>query len=62
MEFWTFDELVKAYSEGKVHPLDLKNAVAEEVINYLSPITKWFHGGPGARLLEEMSNIMKITR
>lgn len=62
MEFWTFEELTKAYSEGKVHPLDLKNAVAEEVINYLDPIIKWFHGGPGTRLLEDMSNIMRITR
>lgn len=62
LEFWTFDELVKAYTEGKIHPLDLKNAVADEVVKYLEPIIKWFQEGQGAKLIEEMSSIMKITR
>mgnify|MGYP001626343635 CR=1 FL=1 len=62
LEFWTFDELVKAYVEGKIHPLDLKNAVVNEVIKRLDPIIKWFQSGQGAHLLEEMNNIMKITR
>jgi tyrosyl-tRNA synthetase len=62
MEFWTFEEFVKAYVEGKIHPLDLKNAIAEETINRLDPIIKWFHGGPGDRLIKEMESIMRITR
>ncbi|MGC9152412.1 MAG: tyrosine--tRNA ligase [Vulcanisaeta sp.] len=62
LEFWTFDELVKAYVEGKIHPLDLKNAVVNEMIKRLDPIIKWFQSGQGAHLLEEMNNIMKITR
>ncbi len=62
LEFWSFDELVKAYADGKIHPLDLKNAVANEVIKYLDPIIKWFQEGQGAKLIEEMDNIMKITR
>ncbi len=50
LEFWTFDELIKAYSEGKIHPLDLKNAVAEEVVKYLEPIIKWFQEGAGRQV------------
>ncbi|WP_069808084.1 tyrosine--tRNA ligase [Vulcanisaeta thermophila] len=62
LEFWSFDELVKAYGEGKIHPLDLKNAVINEVLRKMDPIIKWFQGGPGAKLIEEMNNIMRITR
>ncbi len=62
IEIWNFEELVKYYTEGKIHPLDLKNAVAEEIIRKLEPITKWFQSGPGAKLLEELRDLMKITR
>lgn len=54
--------MIKAYSEGKIHPLDLKNAVAEEVVKYLEPIIKWFQEGQGVKLIEEMSGIIKVTR
>ncbi|HDN75753.1 MAG TPA: tyrosine--tRNA ligase, partial [Acidilobales archaeon] len=30
---WSYDELEKLYTEGKIHPLDLKNAVANYLIN-----------------------------
>ena len=61
-EFWTFEELSRAYAEGRIHPLDLKNAVAEEAVRLLRPIIDWFRSGPGAKLLDEMANIMKVTR
>ncbi len=62
IELWTFEELVQAYTQGKIHPLDLKNAVAEEIIKTLEPITSWFSKGEGSRLLEELKDLMKITR
>ncbi len=62
VEIWTYEELVKLYTEGKIHPLDLKNAVAEEVIRKLEPIITWFHKGHGAKLLEDLKDLMKITR
>jgi len=62
VEIWTFEELVKLYAEGKIHPLDLKNAVAEEVIRKLKPLTDWFTKGQGARLLEQVREIMCVTR
>ncbi len=37
---YTYDELRKLYVEGKLHPLDLKNAVAEYLIKFLEPIKK----------------------
>ncbi len=36
------EELKKIYSEGKLHPLDLKNAVARELIEMLKPSREYF--------------------
>ncbi|NPB01130.1 MAG: tyrosine--tRNA ligase [Crenarchaeota archaeon] len=62
IEIWTFEELCNLYKEGKIHPLDLKNAIAEEIIRKLEPITRWFKEGQGAKLLQELQELMKITR
>lgn len=59
--FTTYDELAKAYTEGRVHPLDLKLAVAEELARMLEPAFKYFREGPGARYLEDLREI-SITR
>ena len=61
-EYWTFNELVKDYQEGKIHPLDLKNALINEFIRKIEPLVKWFSSGYGAKILEEMKEIIKITR
>lgn len=37
----SYPELVQAYSEGKIHPLDLKNAVSEYMIEILRPVRKY---------------------
>ena len=50
-EYWTFDELVKDYVEGKIHPLDLKNSVIIELIEFMNPIIKWFRSGLGEKIL-----------
>jgi tyrosyl-tRNA synthetase len=36
------DELVDLYGEGKLHPLDLKNSVAEYLVEYLKPVRNYF--------------------
>lgn len=42
IEFETYSELENAYVEGKIHPLDLKNSVTEQLEKIISPIrTKW---------------------
>ncbi len=37
-----YEETEKIYSQGKLHPMDLKNAVAEELEKIISPIRKKF--------------------
>ena len=35
---WSYEELERMYVEGKIHPLDLKNAVANYLIELIAPI------------------------
>ncbi len=55
-EYNEVDELVKDYSEGSIHPLDLKDAAAEYLIDILEPVRKYFD--QHAEVLESMKNIM----
>jgi len=57
--FASAGELEREYRVGKVHPLDLKNAVAEGLIKILEPVREEFRQHPG--LLEKMEK-MEITR
>jgi tyrosyl-tRNA synthetase len=40
--FNSLRELQKSYAEGKLHPADLKNAVAEQLANILEPVREYF--------------------
>jgi len=62
MEFHNFEELEKTYKEGKLHPLDLKNAVAEELIKILEPVRKYFEKNKKAKELLEVVKQAKITK
>ncbi len=42
LEFVDPEELKKVYSEGKLHPLDLKNAVTRELTEMLRPSREYF--------------------
>jgi tyrosyl-tRNA synthetase len=44
ISFSTYEELEKYYLEGKLHPMDLKNALALELDKLLEPIRKEFIG------------------
>lgn len=44
ISFSTYEELEKYYLEGKLHPLDLKNALSEEIDKLLNPIREEFIG------------------
>jgi tyrosyl-tRNA synthetase len=55
----SYEETVKAYLEGKLHPLDLKNGVAEALIEILKPVREYFRKHP--QTLEKMMEI-EITR
>jgi len=53
--FNSYEELERAYVKGKLHPLDLKEGVAEALIEILSPVREYFHRHPNN--LEKMKRI-----
>ncbi len=57
----SFDELATIYSQGRLHPLDLKNAIAEALIEILSPIRRYFEENREAKELADLVK-EKITR
>lgn len=49
VEFHEFDELARAYAEGRLHPADLKQATAAALAEVLSPVRKYFESVAEAR-------------
>jgi len=56
-----FDELVDIYSKGELHPMDLKQAVADEINKLLDPVRKHFEKGKAKELLEKVKGF-GVTR
>ncbi|MCX8175027.1 MAG: tyrosine--tRNA ligase [Candidatus Micrarchaeota archaeon] len=46
VEFWTYGELEESYKAGKLHPADLKGAVAAWLCKALEPSRKYFERHP----------------
>lgn len=59
LQFTTYGELERAYAEGQLHPLDLKNSVAEALILLLEPVRRYFDKRP--EILEGVKQL-EITR
>ena len=57
--FSSYKELEKAYTEGKLHPLDLKEGVADALTQILEPVREYFRKHP--KNLERMKQI-EISR
>ncbi|MBS7624254.1 MAG: tyrosine--tRNA ligase [Candidatus Bathyarchaeia archaeon] len=53
--FEKYGDLRDAYLRGEIHPLDLKNGVAEALIKILEPVREYFRRRP--KLLDEMLRI-----
>jgi tyrosyl-tRNA synthetase len=53
--FEKYEDLRDRYLRGEIHPLDLKNGVAEALIKILEPVREYFKRKP--KLLEEMFRI-----
>ena len=49
VDYYSYEDLEKDYVEGKLHPLDLKNAVADALAKLLEPVRKALLGDPEAR-------------
>ncbi len=56
VEFESFEELKQAYEKGEIHPLDLKNALAEHLIKILEPCRRYFENKMD--LVEEVKSLM----
>lgn len=61
-EFNSFEEFAKVYREGKLHPLDLKNAVAEELIKILASVRRYFATNKDAKEELEILRRARATR
>lgn len=55
IEYNNYGEIVSDYKAGKLHPLDLKNSVAEVLIRILEPVRDYFKRHP-----EPLKQMMKI--
>jgi tyrosyl-tRNA synthetase len=62
IEATDYNELVKMYTEGKIHPMDLKGFVAEGLEKEIKPIREHFEKNKEARELYEKVKSYKITR
>ena len=62
IEFGSYQELENAFLSGQLHPLDLKNAVAEHVNDLIAPIREHFEKDRKARELYEFVKSQEITR
>jgi len=59
--YTSYNNLEKDFAEKKLHPMDLKNAVAEKLIQILEPARKHFEQPKVKRMLEELEQLI-ITR
>ncbi len=62
IEIQGFDELVKVYRAGELHPMDLKIGVAKSINELLEPVRAHFKKNKKAAKLLEDVNSFKITR
>ncbi len=60
-EYEDYNSLVNDYVQGRIHPMDIKNAVSNYLVEMLEPARKYFLEGPGKKYLDEMKEL-KITR
>lgn len=61
VSFQNYGELERAYLEGKLHPLDLKNATAFYINGMVEPVRRHFTRGRPSELLEQVKGF-KVTR
>jgi tyrosyl-tRNA synthetase len=62
LHFSNYEELEKLYAEGKLHPVDLKNAVGEEIAEILAPIRKKFSQKKYHDMFENLERITRGTK
>lgn len=61
IEFYSYQELEDAFLDKEIHPLDLKNGIANKIIDILSPAREHFEKPKIKKMREELEQLM-ITR
>jgi len=61
VEYATYEQLEADYLSGKIHPGDLKPAVADALNKILEPVRQHFASGEPKALLEKIKKF-KVTR
>jgi tyrosyl-tRNA synthetase len=62
LTFKSYDELADAFSEKKLHPLDLKSAMAEYIDMLIKPVREHFEKDETAKELLEKVMSFQVTR
>ena len=62
IDIHSYGELEKMFIEGKIHPLDLKNATAEALVKFLEPVRRYFEENKEAKSLLETLKSSTLTR
>jgi tyrosyl-tRNA synthetase len=62
LELGDYGELERLYAAGEIHPLDLKNGVAEALDELVKPIRQHFEKNAKARRLYEVVRSAEVTR
>lgn len=57
--YTSYEDLEEDYAEKKLHPMDLKNTVAEWLIEKLEPARKYFEDPKRKKALEEIERLTK---
>ena len=62
IEFFSYEELKNAYVDGKLHPMDLKIAVANELEKLIKPVREYFEKNKKAKELYNVVKQIRVTR
>jgi len=62
LEFENYEELIKAYSKGELHPMDLKSGVAVHINELIKPVREHFEKNKKAKELLRKVESFKVTR
>jgi len=57
----SYEDLERDFAKGKLHPMDLKNSVAEALVVLLEPARRHFEKPKNRKMLEELEKLI-ITR
>ncbi|MDX9755572.1 MAG: tyrosine--tRNA ligase [bacterium] len=62
LTFQTFEELVECFGKKELHPMDLKAAVGDSIVELLAPVREHFAQEKQANALKQLRTIMKTVK